>query len=336
MCCIDYVPRPEGLSNSQQEILHNLASMVVHTMVSRRESLLKQAYDERFQLVANVLLTTQNHLNRARHTLNDMLAYHSWNLKDDEQAQMSQVTKDLETQAHICATTTRQILQDTEMDQNAIQDPSSYAAVISPITNMPKLFDNINAIVANFPKPGKVVCELDASVPQNIIVEDLLLFRSILNLLTHCMGTQQENMKAVESMSGLRIRKSKKADELVVQCAKPGTPVPKALAKEIYKMKDSLLGPVASMVQSLGGTYGMFEGKWNSQGSATANEPVKSIFWFQVPYFVEDADEVVLVGNTKMVEHEAKKALSPAESQTIAADPFQKALMEVGCGVRAS
>ena len=55
-----------------------------------------------------------------------------------------------------------------------------------------------------------------------------------------------------------------------------------------------------------------------------------------MPYFVEDADEVVLVGNTKMVEHEAKKALSPAESQTIAADPFQKALMEVGCGVRAS
>ena len=63
-------------------------------------------------------------------------------------------------------------------------------AILSPVNNI----DNVNAVVSNFPRQGIVTCELDKSVPQNVVMEDLLLFHSILNLLTHCMGTKDEGM----------------------------------------------------------------------------------------------------------------------------------------------
>ena len=74
----------------------------------------------------------------------------------------------------------------------------------------------------------------------------------------------------------------RQGNELLVQCLQAGKPVSLERAKELFTHKESLLGPVASMVRSLGGRYGMFEGKWEHQNGA--NACLQSIFWFQIPY----------------------------------------------------
>jgi hypothetical protein len=244
--------------------------------------------------------------------------------------------KVLEVQSKMCTAAMRSALEDTPVpskkdssaDQGALDenDLHEYDKVDKSTTDMQKLFDNINAIVGSFPRQDEVSVEIDKSVPKIIGCDDLLLFRAVLNLLTHCMGSSKEGDKC-----GVRMRRMKKDDDtLLVQCLLGGSPISKQAAKELFDNRDSLLAPVASIVRSMGGHYGMYEAKWNAKNS---HDSVQSIFWLQIPY---ETPENPRTFRADLVHVHAK--LDPetlgklATDANLTLDPFRAALLEQGCG----
>uniref|UniRef100_A0A7S3DTV0 GAF domain-containing protein n=1 Tax=Entomoneis paludosa TaxID=265537 RepID=A0A7S3DTV0_9STRA len=386
LCMISPTARPQGLTDSQQVMLEEMGSMVVSAMVARRNRMVKQDYEERFKALAATFVETSQQLNQAKETLTQVLERQSWDMDHEDTVQLSELARDLDMRSQICAATTRNILMDvvtgesigmqeektcpraasteeeTSSRRGSVRDSlasvdtnASYLAetllgfdeIVNPSTDMTKLFDNVNAIVAKFPYRDHVTVELHKSVPKRIIAEDLLLFRSVLNLLTHCMG-QQEDASEELNQSGIVIRRSaSRDDELLVKAVQRGKAIPKERANDLFKNKDSLLAPVATMVRSMGGRYGMYEGKW-THGGATGTTGVQSIFWFQIPYGLLESDLMEPSQNTLdktlLKSHDMSLAHGSAHSTTTSktagsnmsldTDPFQRALLEAGCGGR--
>jgi len=380
LCVISDKVRPQGLSDSQQNMLHEMAGMVVNAMVARRNRMLKQDYQERLQKVTQAMVETTQHLDQTKTQVQQVLDRQSWDMDHEDTMQLTELMRSLEVRSKICSATTRNVLLDvvkagpvaeeekstgaetpktirssttsmeSSMNNNFLEETlMGFDEIVNPVTDMEKLFDNVNIIVAKFPYRHNVTVELHKSVPKRIVAEDLLLFRSVLNLLTHCMGQHGGDLNGAESssslnQSGLIIRRSaSRDDELLVKAVQRGNPVSKEAAHDLFKNKDSLLAPVASMVRSMGGRFGMFEGMWTHGGSASAPPSgAQSIFWFQIPYGLSETDTIEPSQNkldrSLVQEHSAgtsptltKKMVDDAALQS---DPFQNALLEVGCGGR--
>ncbi len=360
LCLISPETRPEGLSQAQQAMLHEMASMVVSAMVARRNRILKEEYETRFLDLAKILMDTNKSLEFSKEIIQSIMTRSTWDMDSDDAVELSSVARTLGVQSKICSATMRHVLQDTsaataiqkkrEADVLAAREAAAedgfyvddgdlideYDKIVNTTTDMIKLFDNVNTIIPTFPFHGTVSVELDKSVPKEIVAEDLLLFRSTLNMLTHCMGQSGANVEPEYNKSGLRIRRMKRqGNELLVQCLQAGKPVSLERAKELFTHKESLLGPVASMVRSLGGRYGMFEGKWDHQNGVTAT--LQSIFWFQIPY---DTPEISLKDPTSnrlknklfTVHTASQESMDKNTGDKVKLDSFQSALMDLGCG----
>ncbi|KAL7567512.1 hypothetical protein ACA910_009523 [Epithemia clementina (nom. ined.)] len=74
LCCIDYTPRPDGLTVPQQAQLHTLAAMVMNVMVARRDRLLRQAYETKLHTLAQQTLhETHQQLERVQTQLQSLM-----------------------------------------------------------------------------------------------------------------------------------------------------------------------------------------------------------------------------------------------------------------------
>lgn len=362
LCLISPETRPEGLSQAQQAMLHEMAAMVVSAMVARRNRILKEEYETRFLDLAKILMDTNKSLETSKEIIQSVLTRSTWDMDSDDAVELSSVSRTLGVQSKICSATMRTVLQDTsaaavlqkkrEADAKADREAAAedgfygddgdildeYDKIVNATTDMVRLFDNVNALIPTFPFHGTVSVELDKSVPKEIIAEDLLLFRSTLNMLTHCMGQSGPDIDPEYNKSGLRIRRMKRqGNELLVQCLQAGKPVSLERAKDLFTHKESLLGPVASMVRSLGGRYGMFEGKWEHQNGVTAT--LQSIFWFQIPYEIPEIalrDPGMNKLKTKLfMAHTAtNESMAKNTGDKVKLDSFQSALMDAGCGGR--
>ncbi|KAL7558581.1 hypothetical protein ACA910_016203 [Epithemia clementina (nom. ined.)] len=378
LCLLDLKARPPpGLTAFEQEQLHDLAAMVVSTMVARRTRLLKEEYEHKFLQLAQTLLDTHHALIQTQTCIQNVLDRQQQEgtkqLGSEEQddnngaLELKATVQNLALQSQICAAATRSVWQDVpslrqqhaaaaahgggammgpmddENDDNtktnhhgqladdtAEEDPDDndyanmppqvvttlgdnsngqnhhgqpqrqqedekdsfelflgdtmlqYDKIVNPCTDMQKLYDNLNTLVAQFPHSNMVTVELYKSVPKFLMAEDLLLFRSLLNLITHCMGASQFHS------CGLRICNKKTshgtyANELLIHCLQGGPLVPYVRAKELFHNPDSLLAPVATMVRTMGGQYGMFQGRWDrpkptkiQQRNSTSSNPHSS------------------------------------------------------------
>ena len=324
-------------------MLHDLAAMVVSTMVARRHRLIKEEYETRFQSLAQTFSDTNQNLQRASNSIEKVLDCHSWDMDSDDAYELSGAVRNLAIQSQICAATTRIILQsdmarntETVSQKQVLETQSNepqakaliaegegilevkqgslfdnylrdYDKIFHPTTDMQNLFDNIHAVCSGFPRSNTVTLELFQSVPKFLVAEDLLLFRSVLNVITHCMGAGNNYP------SGLRIGKrggggvgsildgmeQDRDGELLIQCFHGGPLVKHATAKALFRNKDSLLAPVATMVRSMGGQYGTFVGTWEANKNKshesreeqdeemklqTMTMPQCNIYWFHIPY----------------------------------------------------
>ena len=154
------------------------------------------------------------------------------------------------------------------------------------LVNIAKLLENVNQVVATYPKNVPLFIEVDDNVPPAVISDDLKLYRSILNYLTNaCKQTQSGTIrlriyvrKAVESATGLQLDilpgalVAPKRDVLIVEVHDTGpgvdlekypslfTPLAESNKVQHCKMPNSGLGlySVATEISSLGGEYGVF------------------------------------------------------------------------------
>ncbi|KAL7572950.1 hypothetical protein ACA910_007456 [Epithemia clementina (nom. ined.)] len=434
ICLISQEPRPQGLTLDEQEILQDLAAMVVSAMVARRTRLLKEEYEHKFLQLAHTLMDTHANLRKAETCIQTILSRQQQQSSNsimayEDASELDVTAKDLALQSQICAAATRSVLQDVpslrqhpaakdtflldeeganedkndydDDDEEGEEEEEGYASmppqivttlgddgireeenallfwddllqydkIVNPTTDMQKLYDNLNSLVAQFPHSNIVTLELYKSVPKFLIAEDLLLFRCILNLITHCMGASRWHS------CGLRIRNKKtshgtNANELLIHCLQGGPLVPYVRAKEWFHNPDSLLAPVATMVRTLGGQYGMFQGRWNrpkpaqhkTSNNTAGDDPaamspssskskggkLQSIYWLQIPYELpgEQNDEqeqpddrfrhTQLKVHRPVEQQQAPPTLSVSSgssSNVKTTDPFlPESLLDIGCG----
>ena len=336
VCVISPHVRPEGLNAKEQEMLHNLAGMAVSTMEARRNRLLKEEYENKFHQLARTFLDTTHHLEEAKENIKITLDNSSWGVGLDEYDLLNSTSLILDMQSKLCSAAMRTTLQDIPMpskhdaddeDEGCLDDLETAKIKINKTTDVKQLFDNINMIISNFPRQDVVTVEIDKSVPKKIGCDDLLVFRAILNLLTHCMGASPEG-----EACGIRMRRSRKDDEeLLVQCRLGGNPISREAAKALFDNRDSLLSPVQSIIRSMGGRYGMFEARWDPMST---KDPTQSIFWFQIPYDRVEKNEKFVRSLVKIHTKPNQATLDKvgAALDKVKMDPFQKQLLQDGCG----
>lgn len=331
-CVISPVARPQGLNETEMASLHDLAAMTVSAMEARRNRLLKEEYESKFHSLARSFLDTTHHLEEAKANVEKVMVCTSWGVGEEESKMLSRTADILDLQSKLCAAAMRTTLQDTPVPtKNAKskgfqEDGHISKDLDNPITDMKTLFDNINAIISNFPRQDVVTVEIDSTVPKKIGSDDLLLFRAVLNMLTQCMGSSTAG-----EACGIRIRRMKRDDnELLVQCLLGGKPITKMEAKALFDNRDSLLAPVASIVRSMGGSYGMYEAKWDLN---VPKADTHSIFWFQVPYETTTGRCEKFSRNLFKIHGKPNAAtMEKLENDKAKMDPFQKALLANGCG----
>jgi hypothetical protein len=340
ICLVSPHLRPQGFSSNEQEMLHDLAAMTITTMVARRNRLLKEEYENKFHSLARTFLDTTRYLKEAKDNVENVIAHNSWGVGVDEHERLSAAADVLDMQTKMCTAAIRTILQDTPVpnkpndahpnDEGCLDDePTNVVDMDNSTTDIKKLFDNINAVIALFPRQDVVTVEIEKSVPKVIGCNDLLLFRAVLNMFTQCIGASSDG----EACSIRMRRKNKKDEELLVQCLLGGKPISKAAAKDLFDNRDSLLAPVASIVRSLGGHYGMYEAKWDP---SIPKSPTQSIFWFQVPYERlggrgEKLSRNLVKTHGKPDTADLKKVVAAVDGG-VEMDPFLKALLANGCG----
>jgi hypothetical protein len=310
-----------------------MAGMVMNAMVARRTRLLKEEYEGRFHELAKTLYDTNQNMQGAKTTIEHIVATNQWGMDIDDAFNLSETARNLGVQSEICAAAIRNVIQDTpaqkksdetdDDDFDTAKLTEAYDRIVNPTTDVQKLFDNVNRVVANFPLKYNVKFELDKSVPKFIVVEDLLVFRAVLNVILYCMG-------AAEGSTSMQIRKSKKSNDLWVQCVTGGALVPAKRKTALFTSQDSLLAPVASIVRTLGGRYGLRDGKW--EGSDT----LQSIFWLQIPYSLSEsvAPAANRFTRSQRKVHQVGPGKVATNPKIVDIDPFQAALLEAGCGRR--
>jgi hypothetical protein len=329
VCIVSPNVRPQGLNSNEQEMLHDLAAMTISTMVARRNRLLKEEYEAKFHSLARTFLDTTRYLEEAKENVEKVIAHNSWGVGADEYERLNEVAHILEMQTKMCTAAMRTTLQEIPVpnkcnkvqsdDEGCLNDElANIRDIQNSSTDTKKLFDNINAIVANFPRKDIVTVEIDKSVPEVIGCDDLLLFRAVLNMLTHCIGASPAG-----EACGIRMRRMKQAeDEILVQCLLGGKPITKADAKALFDDRDTLLAPVASIVRSLGGHFGMYESKWDP---SIPKSPTQSIFWFHVPY--EQRGRVKKHPHSLLKIHEKPDVARVETTDGVKMDPFPQSVV---------
>jgi hypothetical protein len=178
--------------------------------------------------------------------------------------------------------------------------------MICPSTDMTKLFENVNAAVRSCPFHCEVSVEIDGSVPKEIITDNSLLFPSILLILSHCLKQSRPDAAPECNKVGLRIGRMSRGEgnELLVRCLQAGPPTESDRAEELFGNKESILGQLSIMVQSLGGHCGMDHGKWEPRA------PTQSVYWFRIPYEIVNFENPLLETGLLQIHHDTEKEMT--------------------------
>jgi GAF domain len=202
----------------------------------------------------------------------------------------------------------------------------SFDRIICPVTDIQKLYQNLNEFVEPLPKNVPITLELDATLPRNVECDDLLLFRSSLILLNNAVTrTKTGNIHF--------IIKANDADQTIVfECEDSGNP---SLKKKLVPDSKSQLLVMQAMVEKMNGKHGI---------STRGNE--NSFVWFSVPMITlsmyENGSEPAAHAPSLLKVHSAKnstvsnlhtmKKSSNTLKGTIVSDPFQNEIVtDVGC-----
>jgi len=164
--------------------------MVMETMVTRKKEM-ERIRDEKTRIIACAAHDLLSPLTGVQLNLELLMTDEALNKKLDANQ------KDLMTTALRCSELIERIcLQAIESfrgdlvsskrnrigDQNS--DHKEFVAE-NGLVNIAKLVENINQVVATYPKQVPLFIEVDDNVPPEVISDDLKIFRSILNYLTN-------------------------------------------------------------------------------------------------------------------------------------------------------
>jgi len=216
------------------------------------------------------------------------------------------------------------------------------------VTNLAELYNNLNRILDPLPRKVPVTLELRDNVPLKIIADDLLVFRSALNLLSASME------RTTSGFIHLTIAADDNDTQIVFECEDTGPVIGNTTPEDVSvdprnveKDWSLSLSPMMSMVNSLGGDYG-FKQKFKlpsennndtDTDSATRNTTT-SVAWFALPLLavVDVTDwsgEHRVAGKSLRHQYSMKEphvsSRSATKTKVVVDDPFQAALIADSC-----
>jgi CheY-like chemotaxis protein/GAF domain-containing protein len=284
LCLISDRPRPRGMSESEQESLHDLAKMTVQAMVDRRTRLQhRENSAELMAWTAHDLVTPVTGIHLSLSLLEK---------DEDLQSRLDPAHQELLKTASHCAEMMVRMCQSVVQTMRqresclsgntSVQLMPSSSNLNTPSTNMADLIENLNLIIKPIPKQVPVILTLDPSVPTDIVCDDLVLFRSALNLLSHA---------ASRTVTGfIRLKIYSLQDQLCFECEDTG---PDIIDGESLFQPGSAedgstileLSSIATQIDAIDGEYGFWPRTCHRDGCAPQEnrQDSGSVFWFRVP-----------------------------------------------------
>lgn len=221
-------------------------------------------------------------------------------LKEDEEVQRNLGSHHLELlkTAANCSDLMIRICQ-TVIDSLRQETPASLPTDLMgstgnmPVTKMSELLNSLSMIMEPIPKPVPLIITLDPSVPAMIMSDDLKLFRSALNLLSHALSRTELGYVH------MKIFPKEETGYLLFECENTGRPVEVEEYQYLFqpsRTEDGILrlglSSVASLINVLDGEYGFRPRGIGSDGKTILNGKGRpqtgSVFWFSVPLFLPD------------------------------------------------
>jgi CheY-like chemotaxis protein/signal transduction histidine kinase len=284
LCLISDRPRPRGMSESEQESLHDLAKMTVQAMVDRRTRLQRRETSaELMAWTAHDLVTpvTGIHLSLSLLEKDDALQSR---LDPAHQELLKTASHCAEMMVRMCQSVVLTMRQrESCLSGNAsVQLMPSSSKLNTPCTNMADLLENLNLILKPIPKQVPVILTLDASVPTAIVCDDLVLFRSALNLLSHAVSRT--------ATGSIRLKIYPLQDQLCFECEDTGPDIidGESLFQPGFAEDGSTLlelSSIATQIHAIDGEYGFWPRTCPRDGNAPQEnrQDSGSVFWFRVP-----------------------------------------------------
>lgn len=315
---IDTRARPGGLTLEEQGSLHDFADMTVKVMVDRRYQL--QTRENPAQLIAYTAHDLMTPLTGVQLSLSLL------NQDEDVQRQLGSHHLELLKTAANCSDLMIRICQ-TVIDTLRQETPASLPTDLMgstgniPVTKMAELVSSLSMIMDPIPKPVPLIITLDPLVPPMVMSDDLKLFRSALNLLSHALSRTELGYVH------MKISSKEETGHLLFECENTG----KAVEVEEYqylfqpsRTEDGILrlglSSVASLINSLDGEYGFRPRAAAPDGKVLLDSKGRrrtgSVFWFSVPLFLHDSFGVAPEDGDSNKFHKHHRSFDMSASQT--------------------
>lgn len=336
-CIIDPVARPRGLSAAEQAVLVDLAAMAMQAMVERRVKLYAQ-HDATVEILSRTCSDVMESLVDTEVSLSSLAMdeHVKTVLSDGEFGALSSAASNIDLKVRMCRSTLRTIYG--KDDSSVVPSTNEWAEdiaeslerIVDPVTDTRELVRSLNLFVGPLPKKVPLTIEIDPAVPAQIMGEDLLLFRSAVHVL--CNSAVRTEVGSIH----LRIKVRK--GMLYFECEDTGPPY---LARQdgrekIRRSTQSMLAPMANMMRTMGGDYGV-RSKSNGHSSSV---------WFSVPIALPTAaqrhhgggNEATVEDVPAITVHPASGAIPPTAAAKpvkvngngVSKDPFQAAILASG------
>ena len=303
LCVIDPKARPEGLSMGDKQNLMELGAMVVDYMVQRKKELLLGSPAHHVASAAHDLITPLTGIDLTVSSLKD-----DPNLTQVQKDQLENATRCVSVVKGIChdllhsASKAKQkaCCNDCPGDDDDCHHNTDNQACTgdgdSGIVKIAKLTDKISTVIEHHPKQVPVLISVSPDVPSEIVSNDLMLFRSALNLLTRaCRTTKKGSIQFKISMDEIIHSEdgggSNNRRMILFTCQDTGPSVPLDDYPKLFKKPDDCHMPdiisttelglhsMAQHMNHLGGNYGYRPVSTKQHGC---------VFWFRIPLFLPE------------------------------------------------
>jgi CheY-like chemotaxis protein len=295
LCVIDYVVRPRGLSEEQIKTLVDLADMAIKVMVDRRTQLMNETVKpiDPVEMLASMAHDIVAPLTGIQFSLsrlgNDSGVKSSLNEQHLDLLTAAASSSDLV--VRICQNALNELRRLEVKDAKGEEPDSTVSHEPITITSEPNatrldiLVQSLRLTIDPLPKDAPCFITLDQSAPNDIVADDLKLFRSALNLLTYAVKRTETG--AVH----LSIR-ADRSDLLMFECEDTGPDISVEEYSYLFQSNDKSrhrdkLSSVATLVDTMDGEYGFRPRGIDSDGNVLRDtngcRRSGSIFWFSIP-----------------------------------------------------
>jgi hypothetical protein len=283
LCIISPNARPEGLTDSEQETLHDLSLMAMSAMVERRSKLQNKDRESTLLLQQTCTDVTAS-LDSIQQSLVELCADPTMRQNFTKKHlktwfTLVEASESMGINADMLRSTLKQIAKRDQPskaksgnDSNTLLDLlDQIDGIMDPVVDMEKLFKNLRVILDPLPKKVPITIVVDPTLPATITGDDLMLFRATLSLLTNAVS------RAGSDSGDIHLSLTTRGDALHFECRDSGLEVPSEDQEDLFIGK----GADSSRLASFAATVSSME---DSDYGYRCETDHTSVFWFSVPF----------------------------------------------------